>query len=166
MLFFSAGWYKLGSIACSKLLFLYELEAGILFRSIGYRGVAMPGVPFHESWGVFPNEIGRITENGTVVPQLYTAGWIKRGPTGIIGTNRACAVETVKSLLEDVPRLDTGENKPGRNGIYTLLDERNVSYINYDQWKQIDQQEIKLGEAKQKPREKITSVNEMLSIVS
>ncbi len=144
----------------------YELEAGILFRSIGYRGVAMPGVPFHKSWGVFPNENGRITENESVVPQMYTAGWIKRGPTGIIGTNRACAVETVKLLLEDVPKLDNGDSKAGRTRIYNLLDERKVRYINYDQWKQIDHLEVERGEAKQKPREKITSVEEMLSSVS
>lgn len=143
----------------------YELETGILFRSIGYRGVEMSGVPFHESWGVFPNESGRITDNDTVVPQLYTAGWIKRGPSGIIGTNRACAVETVKSLLEDVSNLDN-ENKPGRTGVYSILDERKVRHISYQQWKTIDQAEVTAGEAKDKPREKITSVNEMLALIS
>lgn len=143
----------------------YELEAGILFRSIGYRGIEMPGVPFHESWGVFPNEGGRITENDAVVPQLYTAGWIKRGPSGIIGTNRACAVETVKSLVEDVAKLDSG-TKAGRTGVYSLLDERKVRHINYQEWKKIDQTEVTRGEAKDKPREKITSVNEMLALIS
>ena len=143
----------------------YELEAGILFRSIGYRGIAMPGVPFHDSWGVFPNENGRITENDTVVPQLYTAGWIKRGPSGIIGTNRACAVETVKSLLEDVAKLDSG-TKAGRTGVYSLLDERKVRHINYQEWKTIDQTEVTRGAAKDKPREKITSVDEMLALIS
>lgn len=143
----------------------YELEAGILFRSIGYRGIEMPGVPFHESWGVFPNEKGRITENDSVVPQLYTAGWIKRGPSGIIGTNRACAVETVKSLLEDVAKLDS-DTKAGRTGVYSLLDERKVRHINYQEWKTIDQTEVTRGEAKDKPREKITSVDEMLALIS
>lgn len=143
----------------------YDLETGILFRSIGYRGVEMPGVPFHESWGVFPNQAGRITNNDVVVPGMYTAGWIKRGPSGIIGTNRACAVETVNALLEDVGQLDA-ENKAGRNKVYEILDSRNVSYINYTQWKTIDQVEIERGEAKGKPREKITSVDEMISLVS
>ena len=143
----------------------YELETGILFRSIGYRGVEMPGVPFHESWGVFPNESGRITENEVVVPQLYTAGWIKRGPSGIIGTNRACAVETVKSLLEDVSNLN-GDSKAGRTGVYSLLDDRKVRHINYQQWKTIDQAEVERGTAKEKPREKITSVDEMLALIS
>jgi len=145
---------------------MYELETGILFRSIGYRGVEMPGVPFHESWGVFPNADGRITENDIVVPQMYTAGWIKRGPSGIIGTNRACAVGTVNALIEDVSKLDTAESKSGREKIYSLLDSRNVQYINYQQWKTIDQVEIERGEAKGKPREKITSIDEMLSLIS
>ena len=145
---------------------LYELETGILFRSIGYRGVEMPGVPFHESWGVFPNEDGRITDNDVVVPQMYTAGWIKRGPSGIIGTNRACAVGTVNALLEDVTKLDPTEAKAGREKIYSLLDSRDVQYINYQQWKTIDQVEVERGEAKGKPREKITSIEEMLSLVS
>lgn len=145
---------------------LYELETGILFRSIGYRGVEMPGVPFHESWGVFPNQDGRITENDVVVPQMYTAGWIKRGPSGIIGTNRACAVGTVNALLEDVPNLNSNESKSGREKVYSILDSRNVRHINYQQWKTIDQVEIDRGEAKGKPREKITSVDEMLSLIS
>ena len=144
----------------------YELDAGILFRSIGYRGIAMPGVPFHDSWGVFPNQSGRITENDTVVPQMYTAGWIKRGPTGIIGTNRACAVETVKSLLEDVSQFDSNSTKEGRNGIYSLLDERKIRHISYSDWKKIDQTEIERGSVKDKPREKITSVDEMIAIIS
>ena len=143
----------------------YELETGILFRSIGYRGLEMPGVPFHESWGVFPNENGRITDKDTAVPQLYTAGWIKRGPSGIIGTNRACAVETVKSLVEDVASLGS-ESKTGREGLYSLLDERNVRHIDYQQWKTIDQAEVARGESKQKPREKFTSVDEMLALIS
>lgn len=144
----------------------YELDTGILFRSIGYRGIPMPGVPFHDSWGVFPNENGRITENDSVVPQMYTAGWIKRGPTGIIGTNRACAVETVKSLIADVSQLYNGSPKTGRDGIYPLLDERKVRHINYSDWKKIDEAEVERGSVKDKPREKITSVEEMISIIS
>jgi len=145
---------------------LYELETGILFRSIGYRGVEMPGVPFHESWGVFPNKDGRITDNDVVVPQMYTAGWIKRGPSGIIGTNRACAVGTVSALIEDISKLDSTQSKSGREKIYTILDSRDVQYINYQQWKMIDQVEVERGEAKGKPREKITSIEEMLSLIS
>ncbi len=144
----------------------YQLDTGILFRSIGYRGIEMPGVPFHDSWGVFPNQNGRITENESIAPQMYAAGWIKRGPSGIIGTNRACAVETVKALIEDAPNINTTESKAGREKVYAILDSRNVRHISYQDWKKIDQIEIERGEPKGKPREKITSVEEMLSLIS
>jgi ferredoxin/flavodoxin---NADP+ reductase len=143
----------------------YEMEAGILFRSIGYRGVPIPGVPFHESWGVFPNEDGRITDNGEIVPQLYVAGWIKRGPSGIIGTNRADSVATVASLLADINKINAVETKQGINIIYPLLEERNIRYVNYDEWKKIDAKEIERGQPKQKPREKFTYLNEMLAVL-
>ncbi len=143
-----------------------ELETGILFRSIGYRGVPIVGVPFHESWGTIPNENGRITDNdGNIVPNLYTAGWIKRGPSGIIGTNRACSVETVQCLLEDVEKLDDGTNKSGAENIYSILDAKNIRHINFSDWKKIDAKEIETGDPKGKPREKFTQIDEMLSIL-
>ena len=143
----------------------YELETGILFRSIGYRGIPIEGVPFHDSWGVFPNEDGRITENDEIVPQFYTAGWIKRGPSGIIGTNRACSVATVASLLADLDALDTGEQKAGAEILYPLLDSRNVRYLNYQEWTKIDLKEVERGEPKGKPREKFTFIDEMMAVL-
>ena len=94
----------------------FSLDTGIVFRSIGYHGIPMPGVPFDESRGVFSNDKGRVTRDGAVERGLYTAGWIKRGPTGIIGTNKADSVETVGLLLEDLDGLDNGENKRGAEG--------------------------------------------------
>ncbi|MFI5324485.1 MAG: FAD-dependent oxidoreductase, partial [Thermodesulfobacteriota bacterium] len=81
-----------------------ELKTGLVFRSIGYQGVPLPGVPFHEKWGVIHNEKGRVTDQGTVehLTSLYAVGWIKRGPTGVIGTNKQDAGETVGCILEDV----------------------------------------------------------------
>jgi len=141
-----------------------ELESGILFRSIGYRGVPIEGVPFHESWGTIPNDKGRVTDNdNNVVSQFYTAGWIKRGPSGIIGTNRACSVETVGCLLQDLPNLDDGSKKLGAAAIYTILDSNNIRHVNYAEWKKIDAKEIERGEPKGKPREKYTYIDEMLS---
>lgn len=144
------------------------LECGLLFRSIGYRGVAIEGVPFDDKRGVFPNDAGRIVEsakNGAVVRGVYTAGWIKRGPSGIIGTNRACAVETVGSLLDDWPQLQApgAAPKPGAAKLYEMLDGRGVRHINYVQWQAIDAAEIRRGEPKQKPREKFTRIEEMLA---
>jgi ferredoxin/flavodoxin---NADP+ reductase len=141
-----------------------ELETGILFRSIGYRGVPITGIPFNNSWGTIPNEKGRITdENCNIIPQLYTAGWIKRGPSGIIGTNRACSVETVQCLLEDIAKLDDKKNKAGAEAIYTILDRKNIRHICYDDWEKIDIKEIERGKLKGKPREKYTYIDEMLS---
>ncbi|MCK5082239.1 MAG: FAD-dependent oxidoreductase, partial [Candidatus Omnitrophica bacterium] len=82
-----------------------EMKCDILFRSVGYRGIAIEGVPFHEAWGIFPNKEGRITDGEKVVPGLYTAGWIKRGPSGVVGTNKPDSEETVARLLEDMSQL-------------------------------------------------------------
>ena len=143
-----------------------EIDTGILFRSIGYHGIPIAGVPFHKSWGTIPNEKGRVTDNdGKVVNQLYTGGWIKRGPSGIIGTNRACSVETITNLLEDIEKLDTGTKKNGAKEIYLKLDNKNIRYVNFDEWSKIDAKEIELGEAKDKPREKYTYIEEMLSVI-
>ena len=144
----------------------FEINTGILFRSIGYHGVPISGIPFHKSWGTIPNEKGRVTENdGTIVNQLYTGGWIKRGPSGIIGTNRACSVETVANLLNDIEKLDTGAQKYGATEIYSKLNNKNVRHVNFSEWSQIDDKEVELGEPKGKPREKYTYIEEMLSVI-
>jgi len=133
------------------------LPAGLVFRSVGYRGTAMPGVPFHEAWGVFENEKGRIR------PGLYTAGWIKRGPSGIIGTNKPCSYETVEALLADKEQLNCA--LASSQAVMDLLKLRQVRVVSYADWKQIDAFEIQQGEAKQKTREKLTSVQAMLSVL-
>lgn len=142
-----------------------ELPAGILFRSIGYRGIPLPGLPFDDKRGVFPNTDGRITENGTVVPQLYTAGWIKRGPTGIIGTNRADSVATVQSLLADIDNSTATDSKPGTTALLPLLSERKVRHVSFPEWKKIDAEEVHIGNPKGKPREKFTSIDAMLGVL-
>lgn len=143
-----------------------ELETGLLFRSIGYRGVAMPGAPFDARAGVIPNSEGRVLEDGQVVPQLYVAGWIKRGPTGIIGTNRADSVATVASLVADLPKLSAAGRKPGFASIQSLLQRRSVRPVSFADWKIIDAAEIARGAQNGKPREKFTCVKEMLALLS
>ena len=142
----------------------FEFECDILFRSIGYRGIPIPDVPFYEKWGTFPNDKGRVTDEqaGQPLTGVYTAGWIKRGPSGIIGTNRACSVETVQSLLEDIDNLDA--DCAGKSALHQILDSREVQYINYNQWEKVDATEVQRGEAKSKPREKYTRVKEMLEV--
>ncbi len=142
------------------------IDTGILFRSIGYRGVPIAGVPFNESRGTIPNEGGRVTENDRVVEQLYTAGWIKRGPSGIIGTNRACSVETVGCLLEDLEKLAVDGVKGGASELYALLEENNIRSVSYSDWKKIDQEEIARGASSDKPREKFTRKKEMLDLLT
>jgi ferredoxin--NADP+ reductase len=136
-----------------------------LFRSIGYRGVAIPGAPFDEARGVIPNRDGRVTDGGSVVPGLYVTGWIKRGPTGIIGTNREDSVFTVNAILADLPLLDAAV-KPGTDRVSDLLEGRLVRVVSYADWQKIDDAEIRRGEAVAKPREKFTRLDEMLAIIA
>jgi ferredoxin--NADP+ reductase len=144
----------------------FELEAGILFRSIGYRGRPIASVPFDDRRGVFSNHEGRLIDGqGQAIPQLYAAGWIKRGPTGIIGTNRADSVATVEALLQDLEKLNGGEQKAGAAGVYAILADRKVRSISFADWKKIDQEEIARGQTRGKPREKFTSIQECLRIL-
>lgn len=136
----------------------------ILFRSIGYKGVPIPGVPFDERKGVFPNDDGRIKDSSGPVPGLYVAGWIKRGPSGIIGTNRACAVGTVASLMADFPNMDSAP-RPGGEGLRKILAERGARVVDYAEWRRIDAAEIGRGQPKGKPREKFTRIAEMLGAI-
>lgn len=140
------------------------LDCGLVFRSIGYRGVAMPGVPFDARRGVFANRDGRLVDGDQVVPGLYVTGWIKRGPSGLIGTNRADSVATIGALIEDVPGLDAAA-KPGAEGLDALLAERRVRVVSYADWERIDAAEVERGEPKGKPREKFTRTEEMLAVL-
>jgi ferredoxin--NADP+ reductase len=134
------------------------LACGLVFRSVGYHGVALPGVPFDERSGTIPNEGGRVE------PGVYCAGWIKRGPTGVIGTNKKDATETVGLLLEDAAagRL---EPKPGATAaaVDALLAERGARVVEYDGWRSIDEVERAAGEKSGRPRVKLCSWDELLA---
>lgn len=140
------------------------MGCGLFFRSVGYRGVELPGVPFEARRGVFPNEAGRIVAEGAPVPGLYAAGWIKRGPSGVIGTNKPDSVETVRKLLEDLPELP-GCETPDTAPLRELLAERNVRVVSYADWQRIDAAETARGKPRGKPREKFTTVAEMLAVL-
>lgn len=117
------------------------LPVGLVLRSVGYQSVPLPGVPFDARAYVVPNEGGRVLgEDGTPLPGEYVAGWVKRGPTGVIGTNKADAAETVRALL-----ADQGERQGNRRSIETLLESRGVRVVTYDDWLGIDAGEIELA---------------------
>jgi len=124
-------------------------------------------VPFHESWGTIDNDKGRVqTGEGEQMTGLYTAGWIKRGPTGVIGTNKTDAQETVQCMVED---LAAGKilqpDDASREAIDTLVSERQSEVISYEDWKRIDAREIENGEAQNRPRVKFTNVADMLAVL-
>jgi ferredoxin/flavodoxin---NADP+ reductase len=141
-----------------------EIEAGIVFRSIGYRGQPLDGVPFDERAATIPNEQGRVLgEDGKAILGEYTVGWIKRGPSGIIGTNKRDAQETVDRLLED---LDAGRLRepqlPARASVEALLEERQPGHITYAGWEAIDRAEKSAGEPHGRPRVKHTTYENLL----
>ncbi len=130
------------------------VPCGIVFRSVGYRGVELPGVPFDEGSGTIPNEGGRVR------PGLYVAGWIKRGPSGVIGTNKKDATETVELLLADA----RAGALPGASGedLEALLEERGVDHVLYAGWEAIDTAERSAGEPQGRPRVKLCTWDELL----
>lgn len=142
-----------------------ELKAGLVFRSIGYQGVPLPGVPFHERWGVIHNDKGRVTaeESGGHIRGLYATGWIKRGPTGVIGTNKQDSGETVKCIVEDVTAgLVHEPENPDRDSLEMLVRDVQPDYVTYEDWLRLDRLEIEKGKAHGRPRLKYTSVEEIL----
>ena len=142
------------------------IPVDLVFRAIGYQGVPLPGIPFDAMRGVIPNQVGRITDpvTGHVVTGEYVVGWIKRGPQGIIGTNKPDSYETIDSLLEDLRagRLDKAE-VPDRSVLEGLLRERRADFVSYEDWQVIDLLEQERGrEAGDRPRLKFSRVEEML----
>ena len=131
------------------------LPAGIVFRSVGYRGVALPGLAFDELGGTIPNERGRVG------PGVYVAGWIKRGPSGVIGTNKKDATETVELLLEDL--RDAPRKGRSAEEVDALLLGRGVRLVLYPGWMSIDELERAAGEPLGRPRVKLCSWEELLS---
>jgi ferredoxin--NADP+ reductase len=160
------------------------IAAGLVFRAIGYRGVALPGVPLDARRGVIPNEDGRVlgapegdgddggnggerSGDGGRLRGEYVVGWIKRGPSGVIGTNKKDAQETVDAILADAAPGGEGLNAPSSpdaDAIERLLRERQPALVTYDGWASIDRHERSLGESSGRPRVKLTRIEEMLRV--
>lgn len=142
------------------------MPVDIVFRSIGYRGVPLPDVPFKDSWGVIENEAGRVIDpaQGKPVQGQYTAGWIKRGATGVIGTNKPDAAETVEAMLNDLERGEILEpDFPGVQDARDFIASRQPCFFSYDDWLRLDEIEVQKGKEAGRPRVKFVSVEQMLS---
>jgi ferredoxin--NADP+ reductase len=142
------------------------ISVGLVFRSVGYKGLPLPNIPYHQDWGTILNKAGRVVdESGDAVTGLYTAGWIKRGPSGVIGTNKTCAKETVSCMVEDLAagRFNEPED-PSIEAAAALVEEREPEAISYQQWQTIDAEEVRKGEAQGRPRVKFTRVADMVSV--
>jgi ferredoxin--NADP+ reductase len=147
----------------------YEtIPAGLILRSVGYKGVPLEGVPFDRRNGVIPNEVGRVIDldTGKAMTGEYVAGWIKRGPTGVIGTNKPDSIESVNSMFDDLQKGKIPPaSEPSLDAIPALLAERGVRYVTKDDWKLVDAKEVADGKAQGKPRVKIVDRKAMLAVI-
>jgi len=159
-----------GSLRAYSTKEIIEREANLIFRSIGYHGEPLLGLPFDDKSGIIPNDFGQVidSKNPKVVSNReYVSGWIKRGPSGVIGTNKQDAVETVHRMLEI---FISEKMEPQKNSlmsdIVSLLKSRAVKFVSFPDWKIIDNHETEAGKIDGRPRVKVTSVEKMLEIIS
>lgn len=145
---------------------LETIKAEMIFRSVGYRALRLPDVPFDEVRSIIPHDRGRVLdENGQLTDREYVTGWAKRGPSGTVGTNRSDSAETVCSLLADLAtRRSLHRSDPAH--ILTLLRSRRVDYTNWENWLRLDDHEIQLGREQGRPRVKIPDLRSMLQLSS
>jgi ferredoxin--NADP+ reductase len=142
------------------------IECGLVLRSVGYQAVPLPDVPFDERHFVLPNRSGRVLSvDGELLPGVYAVGWIKRGPTGILGTNKRVAEQTVSCLVEDLAAGVLPE-PPRPEPIDQLLAERKPDLVTVDGWRAIDGTELEHGRRRARPRVKLASREELLAAAS
>jgi ferredoxin--NADP+ reductase len=142
------------------------IPAGMVLRSVGYRGAPLPGVPFDKRSGVILNRDGRVVDDsGQVIPGQYVVGWAKRGPTGVIGTNKPDAHETVNEMVADLATTTPAPNSDP-NAIIGKLSERGVRFVTQEEWNVINEAEVKMGKAQNRPRVKIISKQAMLRLLT
>ncbi|MBI3975178.1 MAG: NADP oxidoreductase, partial [Armatimonadetes bacterium] len=157
-----------GSLAARPTDRFEDVPVGLVFRSVGYRGVPLPEVPFHQDWGVFLNEKGRVLDPATRQPiaGLYAAGWIKRGPTGVIGTNKPDAAETTAHMLVDAAQGTTfTPAEPTAAAAEAFIRQRQPQVISYPDWLRINEVEVQRGRAAGRPRVKFTRAEDMLAVL-
>jgi len=141
---------------------LSTIAAELVIRSVGYRGLALEGLQFDADRGVIPHVDGRIMCDGEVVAGEYVAGWIKRGPTGIIGTNKKDAAQTVASLLDDLAGLPAATHH--KDDLAEVLAARGVPVVTLQGWAAIDAAEIDLGRTRGRDRTTIHTRQALLEL--
>lgn len=141
----------------------WSLPTDVVVRSVGYRGQPITGLPFDERRGVIPNTEGRVMDDGAPATGHYTAGWIKRGPSGIIGTNKKDAAATVAALLEDLESLP---EPPSRGGLDAFLSDAGVVTVDREGWRRISNEERARGEASGRERVTIFDRAELLTLAT
>jgi ferredoxin--NADP+ reductase len=143
------------------------IPCGMVVRSIGYRGIPMAGIPFDERRGLIRNQGGRVTEeDGSPRVGAYAVGWIKRGPSGVIGTNKKDAADTVAKIREDAAAGILDRERPSADEVEAFVRERVPGVIEWEGWRAIDAHEIAAGEAQGRPRVKLVRLEEMSDIAS
>jgi ferredoxin--NADP+ reductase len=144
-----------GSLAARPTGDRETLDCGLVLRSIGYKGIAIPEVPFDERRGTIPNVAGRVIDGEHHLTGEYVTGWIRRGPSGVIGTNKKDGKEAATSLLEDAG-AGILEAPATDEDIADLLAERGVDAVSWEGWERIDEHEQRLGSESGRPRVKLT----------
>lgn len=152
----------LGKTHVNKLIFTnqktqkqHDLPCQLLIKSVGYKGLKMPGLAFDEEKGIVPNQHGKVEEG------IYVAGWIKRGANGVIGMNKKCSQETVDTLIASLSNVS-----PISMDIVSFLKEQSIRYVTFDEWQNINEYEKKKGISLGKPREKCSKITQMLSLLN
>lgn len=155
-----------GSITARATDSFETLDAGLLFRSVGYRADAFPGLPFDEARGILPNSEGRVidADGNAPLPGTYVAGWLKRGPSGVIGTNKYCSQATVSSLLADAAAGRLAPPAGSIEALQALLAQRSPDRIDARGYKLIDRHERLMGAVQGRPRAKLCRVDDMVRI--
>jgi ferredoxin--NADP+ reductase len=140
-----------------------NIEAGMVISAVGYRSPPLPGIPFDPATGGVPNAGGRVVdENGEPVPGVYVTGWLKRGPTGVIGTNKGDAGETARAVLEDLPALPAPA-QPDPDAVLKLLAARDVRVTDWAAWLRLDAEELRLGAGRNCERIKVADLDAILT---
>jgi ferredoxin/flavodoxin---NADP+ reductase len=143
------------------------IECGLVLRSIGYRGTPLPGIPFDAERGLIRNEGGRVRSevDGSPCPGEYVVGWIKRGPSGVIGTNKKDANDTVAKIVADEQAGELGVPDPSKGtaaAVQEWIDQRVPDHVTWQGWQAIDMHESELGESMGRPRVKLVRLDDLL----